>query len=538
MAEPVGSVHGEVRRAATLLAVVTVASRGAGFIRGLVFVRAVGATDVGDTYTRANTVPNIIFETVAGGALASSIVPVLAGPVDEGDRDQTLRTTAALMTWTVALLVPIAIAGVVLARPIMELLTPARVGNADRAEAVAVGARMLAVFSPQIVLYGVAVVLTGVLQAHRRFLGPAIAPLLSSLVVAAAYIVYAVETHAKPPTLATLTTAQELTLSVGTTLGVAVLSLSLLVPMRRAGVPLRAALTFPPTVRSRVVRLSLAGIAALAAQQLSLVVVLRLSYGGPAGTLVLYQLAWLIFLLPWAVLAVPLATSAFPHLVVFHGNEDRAAFADVAAATTRNVLVVCCAAAAVLMATAQPVARLFVLHARGVEDPAVLARAIVVLAPGLLGYAMVAHLGRALYACGQGRRAAIATVSGWIAVLAADVSLSSVTSGSSRLAVLAWGNTIGMTIAGLALARALHVAAPGSFAGVGYALVTGLGAATLSASTGYALARWLPYDRLWTSLLAACLVGAWVVAVFAGILLLTNPKAAKAFVASRRRADG
>ena len=48
---------GELRRAALGLAVVTVVSRLAGFARGLVFVRAVGATDVGDTYTRANTGP-------------------------------------------------------------------------------------------------------------------------------------------------------------------------------------------------------------------------------------------------------------------------------------------------------------------------------------------------------------------------------------------------------------------------------------------------------------------------------------------------
>jgi putative peptidoglycan lipid II flippase len=47
---------------------------------------------------------------------------------------------------------------------------------------------MLLVFLPQVVLYGVAVVLTGVLQAHRRFLGPALAPLLSSVVVISAYL--------------------------------------------------------------------------------------------------------------------------------------------------------------------------------------------------------------------------------------------------------------------------------------------------------------------------------------------------------------
>jgi putative peptidoglycan lipid II flippase len=519
----------ELRRGAAGLAAVTVVSRLAGFARGLVFVRAVGATDVGDTYARANTVPNIVFETVAGGALASSVVPVLAGPVDAGDREQTLRTTAALLTWTVVLLVPVSVAGVLLARPLMELLTPSHVAG-DRAEAVAVGARMLAVFAPQIVLYGVGVVLTGVLQAHRRFLGPAIAPLLSSIVVAAAYLVYAVQTRSHAPTLATLTRAQELTLSLGTTLGVAALSFSLLVPLRRARVPLRAALEFPPGVRRRAVRLALAGVAALAAQQLSLVIVLRLSYGGPSGTLVLYQLGWTVFLLPWAVLAVPLATSAFPHLVVRHGNGDDVGFADLAAITTRTVLLVSGAAAAALVAAAEPISRLLVLHARGVHSPSTLAGAIAAFAPGLLGYGMVAHVGRALYACGQGRRAAIATVSGWIAVLAADLLLAAVTGGDSRLQVLAWGNTIGMTVAGAGLVLALSDQARAAVAGLRRTLPAVVVAGVVSAGTGWLLAGWLDVSRLWLNLIVAAAVGAWVVTVFAAIARLTDPAAVRALL--------
>ena len=299
-------------RGAAALAVVTVLSRLAGFARGLVFVRAVGATDVGDTYTRANTVPNIVFETVAGGALASSVVPVLAGPAERGATDETSATTSALLTWSVLVLLPMSLLGIVLARPLMQLLTPSHVGGA-RARAVSVGARMLVVFAPQIVLYGIGVVLTGVLQAHRRFLGPAVAPLLSSVVVASSYVWYFVETRSHAPDLSTVTRGEQLTLAVGTTLGVAVLSLSLLLPLRGTGVHVRPRLAFPQGVARSALRLAVAGVVTLAAQQLSLVVVLRLSYGGPAGTLVLYQLAWTVFLLPWAVLAVPLATSAFPH---------------------------------------------------------------------------------------------------------------------------------------------------------------------------------------------------------------------------------
>ena len=49
---------------------------------------------------------------------------------------------------------------------------------------------LVAIFAPQVALYGVGVVLAGVLQAHRRFLAAALAPLLSSLVVIGAYVAY------------------------------------------------------------------------------------------------------------------------------------------------------------------------------------------------------------------------------------------------------------------------------------------------------------------------------------------------------------
>ena len=57
---------------------------------------------------------------------------------------------------------------------------------------------MLAVFAPQILLYGLAVVLYGILQAHRRFVSPALAPVLSSLVVIATYVAFVPLSHGVP----------------------------------------------------------------------------------------------------------------------------------------------------------------------------------------------------------------------------------------------------------------------------------------------------------------------------------------------------
>ncbi len=88
-----------------------------------------------------------------------------------------------------AILVPLAVLVAVFAHP--DRLAAAR---ADRSETwpatTAVGTRMLRVFAPQIPLYGIGIVLTGLLQAHRRFAWPVLAPLLSSVVVIATYALY------------------------------------------------------------------------------------------------------------------------------------------------------------------------------------------------------------------------------------------------------------------------------------------------------------------------------------------------------------
>ena len=63
-----------------MIGVITVLARMVGFGRQVVFAHTVGTTCLGTAYTTANMVPNIIYDIVLGGALASVVVPVLAGP--------------------------------------------------------------------------------------------------------------------------------------------------------------------------------------------------------------------------------------------------------------------------------------------------------------------------------------------------------------------------------------------------------------------------------------------------------------------------
>lgn len=516
MAHPV--VRG-VAGAAALIAALTILARITGFGRILVFSRTVGQTCLGDTYQTVNTVPNIVFEIIAGGALASLVVPLLARAVSDGDADRAGRISSALLTWTVLLLTPMAVAVAVFAEPISALL----LGSKSCPGAVDVGASMLRVFAPQVVLYGVGIVFTGILHAHRKFGGAALAPLLSSAVVMAAYLVFGV-TAPRGTDVGTLDRSAELVLSVGTTLGVVILALSLLAPLSRLGLRLAPTLQFPDGVAARARRLAAAGIAALIAQQISVAVALLLGNGAgvPAGSVTVFVYAQTLYLLPWAVLAVPIATTVFPRLADRWEAVDHDGYARTLSAATRAVVLTALLAAAVLLAAAEPIARIVVESAPGRPSVSALASCVAAFAPGLIGYGLFALLSRALYARGEARSTAIACVAGWLAVVAADVILAAQTPPTDRVFALAAGNSLGMMLLGtLLLGVVLRRAGPQALAGVARAVGGGLLCAVVGGVAGRALADLLDAPGILAALFAAAASALCVVAVFGLMMVLT-----------------
>jgi putative peptidoglycan lipid II flippase len=552
-----------VAGSAALIAAITAASRLIGFGRVFVFSGAVGGGGcLGTAYTAANQVPNVLFEVAAGGALAGAVVPVIAGMLAQGRREDADRTASALLGWVLLVLAPVSLLLSLASRPLVTALLQGSAGTTGAcAGGAAAGARMLVVFAPQVVLYGVGIVLTGVLQAHRRFAGPAVAPMLSSLVVIVAYLAYGQLAAGRQHQAGWLPPAgPELVLSGGTTLGVVALSLPLLLPVRRTGTRLRLALRFPPGAAARVRSLALAGLGALLAQQVAVVVTLTLaSRVGGQGAINVVQFAQTVYLLPYAVLAVPLATAAFPRLSAQAASPDRTGFAATVAATTRGVLLVSCLGTGVLMAVAPAVQGLFWnLDAVGGGPLGSLADTLVAMAPGLVGWSLVAHLSRVLYARGRGRTAALATASGWAAAVVASIAavagLRSAGAGAGRAAVvgLGIGNSVGMAVAGVLLLVGVRVAAGrDAVAGLARAVGVGLPAAGAGAvagrwaadlvTGGLQMADTTPRGR--SGALAGWVVaggvgGAVALLAFAAITLLVDRRDLLALVARVRRRGG
>lgn len=461
--------------AALLVAVVTVAARALGFGRWVVFAQTVEGGCLGDVYNTANLLPNVMFEVVVGGALAGMVVPVLAGAVARDDRAAVNATISALLTWTMLLLLPVAVGAAIAARPMIDFF----LGNAHECpQAVDVGERMLLIFIPQLFCYGVAVVLSGALAAHRRFLAAALAPLMSSLVLIATYLIFAGITGSDLSTTAVDPRAGDV-LAVGTTMGVFALALTVVVPLRAAGITVRPTLAFPDGVAHKVRALALAGAAVLIAQHCALLVVNWLANNhGAAGSVTAWTWALAVFLSAHAILALPIVTSAFPRI---------AAAADpgpLTARTTRLVVLAGCGGAALTAGAAVPISRVFIAGTQ-VSDRTTLRDGIIALAPALIGWAVLTHLSRVLYAAHQGRSAAVATVAGWVVAAAGGVVGVALTDERNAVAALAGGYTVGLTVGAavmLVVVARLHGAA--ALAGLGRTGAVGIGAACVSAAVG------------------------------------------------------
>jgi putative peptidoglycan lipid II flippase len=494
-------------RHALVIGVITAVANVVGFGRQLVFAHTVQSGCLGTVYATANQVPNIIYAIVLGGALTGMVVPVLSGPAAAAATDEVRQTSSALLSWTLLLLVPVSVVVALAARPAVSLLLGHVSGCHPRSGLVSTGSQMLAVFAPQILLYGLAVVGYGILQAHRRFTAPALAPVLSSVVVAAAY--FAFVPLADGHQVNGLPAPAELMLAVGTTAGVVALAVTALAPVGRLHLRLRPTLHFPPGVAARVRSLALAGLAAVIAQNVStaVVIVLANSHGGD-GAIVLYNYGWQVFFVPYAVLAVPIATSAFPVLsasaAADSGSSADGDFDAAAASSTRGAMLVSWLGAALLAGACVPAARVFLSHASDLPQARELAWALLAFAPGLAGFGLAANLSRLLFACRRARAAAVTVTGGWLLVLAADLVIVPLVPGRWVVPALGLGNTAGLTAAGIALVVAVRrVRGRSALSGVPRACTAGLAAAVAGGLAGAGVSAALP---TWGLLLNACVV--------------------------------
>ena len=486
-----GKIARGIARGALIVAVLTALSRVLGLLRTVVFAQTVGAGCLGTAYVTAFQVPNLIVELAIGGALSSAMVPVLARSASRAGTDPQAKAhvgqvASALMTWSVLILLPVTVAVTAAAVPISGLLNPVNV-NADCAHGDVLNETsfMLVSFAPQVLLYGVSVVLFGVLQAYRKFGATSLAPVLGNVVVITAYLVFASLDHHAP--LASTPLGANLVLSIGTTMNIGMMVIVTLPATWRLRLRWRPTLRFPPGVVGRASGLALVGLLEFVAADIYSVITIDLANGhGTTGALVLYNYANLVFTAICSVLPLAIVTSAFPVL----SSTDGAQFDRTSAGSSRAVMLMSMLSTAIMIAVTLPAAHVLTQRQDQIGP---LALSFLLYAPGVAGFALVTNLSRVLFALGKLKAAGIALVAQQLLPAALTVPLVLLAPAHVTVEALALGSSTGLllvTIPTVLVTRRLR--GPAAVAGLGHATLAGIAAAAAGAAAGLAVTLVMP----------------------------------------------
>jgi len=284
-------------------AIGTALSRVTGLIRIVVQGSALGINGVSDAYTLANTTPNIIYELILGGVLSGTIVPVFVQALrDEDDPDGGWEAISAVCTAVTVVLVAVTVVFFLATPLIIHLYT---LGNHT---ASSVSERQLAVsllylFVPQVALYGVTTVVSAILMARESYAPVNFTPILNNLVVIGVLVTAAVVITVDTPAAVRHQHDAVLLLGIGTTAGVAAMTMGLLPYLRQVGARLRPVWNFRHPAIRQMLHLSKWTFGFVVANQVALLVVILLADPHP-GDYTAYFFAYTFMILPHGVWTV------------------------------------------------------------------------------------------------------------------------------------------------------------------------------------------------------------------------------------------
>jgi len=385
------SSSSRLMRSSAVVAVGTGLSRVTGLVRTMAQAYALGAFAVADAFSFANTIPNLLYDLLAGGVLAATLVPVFVDNLARRDR----RATDAVVTVMGVALLVVTVLGMA-AVPVIALVVP----NADTRALVAA---FLWMFLPQVFFYGLTTLLSGVLNSHRRFAAAAFVPVLNNVVVIAVLLVFSRWVGSDTPGDGDLLgqPGPLLFLGLGVTAGIVVQAIALWPALRRARIPLRWRFEWRnPAVRT-VARLSGWTFGYVATNQVALWVMLGLTFQGDTpGEPVAYSLAYQFFQLPYGLLAASVITAFMPDLAALAAAGDRQRFGERFLLALRLTVFLVLPAAIGLVLLAQPAVATLLGHGRFVEGGGVTrtAQTLVAFAVGLVSFCLYLLAMRGFYA--------------------------------------------------------------------------------------------------------------------------------------------
>ena len=313
-------------RNSSVMAIGTVLSRIAGFIRSVLTVAVLGTALLADSFNVANTMPNIIYNLMVGGALTAIFVPQLVK--SRNDPDGGVDFASRLVTTISLILAALVVIGVVFAPALVRIYAPefSQPGFENINELTLT---MMRICLPQIFFLGLFTMLGQVANSRGSFAPMMWAPIANNLVGIALLLYFLL--MVPKFTADTITPTQTAILGWGTTLGVVVQALLVIPAVKKTNFHLK-------------IRFGLKGLGksfSLAGWTLIYVLISQLGYlvtvsvatsaavrSAKAGIttgvgITPFQNAYYVMMLPYGIVTISLITALLPHISELAIKRDR-----------------------------------------------------------------------------------------------------------------------------------------------------------------------------------------------------------------------
>lgn len=357
-------------------------SSAAGLATTILVSSAFGTGAEIDAFYAANRLTEILFNLMAGGALASAFVPTFTGFLARDDREGAWRLASSVGS-LVLLVLTVASALAWLGGPwlVRHVLAP----GFDDAAQVVLTVSLLRVMLVSAIVFGLSGLVMGVLNAHQHFALPALAPACYRLgwILGLLLFVPRWGVHG---------------LAWGVVMGSALHLLVQLPGLRRRGARYHRGLGLENPAVREVGRLMVPRLLGVAVVQLNFLVNTNLASRMAEGSLAAITFAFALMIMPQALIAQATAIAALPTFSAQVAQGELHAMRAALAKTLRGVLFLSLPASLGLIVLRRPIVQ--VVLERGAFDSTstdMVAWALVWYAAGLVGHSLLEIVARAFY---------------------------------------------------------------------------------------------------------------------------------------------
>jgi putative peptidoglycan lipid II flippase len=163
----------QIRIASLVMMASVFASRILGYARDAVIAWGHGATGATDAYFAAFTIPDFLNYLLAGGSLSITFIPIFSRYLAEGREEEGHRAFSVIVTAMGVLMLLFVAAGELFAERLIPAIAPG-----FPPEQAATAARLTRIVLPAQTFFYLGGLLMAVQYSHKRFLVPALAPLV------------------------------------------------------------------------------------------------------------------------------------------------------------------------------------------------------------------------------------------------------------------------------------------------------------------------------------------------------------------------